>query len=137
LRADFLFRCEDRIIWIAPLQDRPADVPGIARVVWNDLQDKRIERLLLAEKRAAQAERREPRDMWVDRHLLVPDDARDLVDRQVRGEIVWDGNVRALRTLLGLAISPFSANRCSSSTILGSPTLLPLQLDSRNRKKRV
>jgi hypothetical protein len=105
--------------------------------VWNDLQDKRIERLLLAEKRAAQAERREPRDMWVDRHLLVPDDARDLVDRQVRGEIVWDGNVRALRTLLGLAISPFSANRCSSSTILGSPTLLPLQLDSRNRKKRV
>jgi hypothetical protein len=35
------------------------------------------------------------------------------------------------------ATSPFSANRCSSSTILGSPTLQPLQLDSRNRKKRV
>ena len=34
-------------------------------------------------------------------------------------------------------INPFSANRCSSSTILGSPTLQPLQLDSRNRKKRV
>src|ERR1039458_6930472 len=33
--------------------------------------------------------------------------------------------------------NPFSANRCSSSTILGSPTLLPLQLDSRNRKKSV
>src|ERR1017187_8271758 len=30
--------------------------------------------------------------------------------------------------------NPFSANRCSSSTILGSPTLQPLQLDSRNRK---
>ena len=34
-------------------------------------------------------------------------------------------------------LNPFSANRCSSSTILGSPALQPLQLDSRNRKKRV
>jgi hypothetical protein len=34
-------------------------------------------------------------------------------------------------------VSPFSANRCSSSTILGYPTLQPLQLRSENPEKRV
>src|ERR1035437_4779605 len=44
---------------------------------------------------------------------------------------------RRNRLSLQPRISPSSANRCSSSTILGSPTLQPLQLDSRNRKKGV
>ena len=37
----------------------------------------------------------------------------------------------------GRSINPFSANRCSSSTILGYPTLQPLQLRSENPEKRV
>jgi hypothetical protein len=35
------------------------------------------------------------------------------------------------------AFSPFSANRCSSSTILEAPTLQALQLGSENPEKRL
>jgi hypothetical protein len=34
-------------------------------------------------------------------------------------------------------VSPFSANRCSSSTILESPAWQPLQLGFENPEKRV
>jgi hypothetical protein len=34
-------------------------------------------------------------------------------------------------------INPFSANRCSSSTILEAPTLQALQLGSENPEKRL
>jgi membrane fusion protein (multidrug efflux system) len=37
----------------------------------------------------------------------------------------------------GTPVNRFSANRCSSSTILGFPTLQPLQLGSENPEKRV
>jgi len=105
LRADFLFRCEDRIITIAPLQDRPADIPPIAQLVWNDLQAKRITRLTESEQETAKGEHRVPHAIVHDRRRLTWRDIRNLVNSQLNGAIIWDGNVRALRTLLGLAVS--------------------------------
>lgn len=47
----------------------------------------------------------------------------------------WCTNV--FRASSRYRLNPFSANRCSSSTILGYPTLQPLQLRSENPEKRV
>src|SRR5664280_2381775 len=61
---------------------------------------------------------------------------KSLLRKVLSGSVPREKIPEAARANLA-RINPFSANRCSSSTILGSPTLQPLQLDSRNRKKRV
>jgi hypothetical protein len=78
LREDFIFRFEDRVIHVPPLGERPADIPAIARAVWDRLWREG-------------EERRE----------LTPPVLRWLCGQETR----WQGNVRALRTLLSLAAS--------------------------------
>jgi len=93
LRSDLLYRCEDRVITLAGLANRPADISPIAMQLW--------------------------RDAGIGSRKLVPAHLRNLVDRTVKNEIDWDGNVRALRTLVGLvgalAQQPGSTNQTTSS----------------------
>lgn len=78
LALDFLFRCEDRVIHVPPLRDRLADLPALAKAIWAELA-------------APSAATRE----------LHPAAIRALYDRATQ----WEGNVRALRTLLALVFS--------------------------------
>jgi transcriptional regulator with AAA-type ATPase domain len=76
LHLDFLFRCEDRVIYVPPLRARPADAPALAARIWADLAT----------------------TVSVPREL--PPDA---VEALFHPKTQWEGNVRALRTLLTLA----------------------------------
>jgi DNA-binding NtrC family response regulator len=81
VREDFIFRFEDRVVAIRPLQDRPADIPAIARWLWARI----CGRLW-----SGDDDRRED---------LTPAALRWLCSLENR----WEGNVRSLRTLLTLA----------------------------------
>jgi DNA-binding NtrC family response regulator len=81
LRLDFLFRFEDRVLVVPPLRSRPADVPAIARSLWNSLT-------------AAAGEALEDR-------VLSWRSLRDLHSRKLE----WKGNVRELAGLLSLVAS--------------------------------
>lgn len=83
LRLDFLFRFEDRVLVVPPLRNRPADLPAIARYIWNSLT-------------AAAGEALEDR-------ILPWRSLRDLHSRKPKLE--WKGNVRELAGLLNLVVS--------------------------------
>jgi DNA-binding NtrC family response regulator len=79
LREDFIFRFKDRIIHIPPLRERPADIPAIALRIWDSLWKSD-----------------DPR-----KRALTPPVLQHLLAREKN----WDGNVRALQTLLSLTTS--------------------------------
>src|SRR5262249_53516189 len=73
LRADFLYRFEDRVILIPPLRERPADFPAIAYHLWRSIT----------------------RDGSDDR-VLPWRSVREIFSRK----LAWEGNVRELAALL-------------------------------------
>jgi DNA-binding NtrC family response regulator len=79
MREDFLFRFEDRVIFVPPLHERRADLPAIARHIWESCW-------------AATDTRRRG---------FSPPVAEWLSEQGTK----WRGNVRALRALLSLAAS--------------------------------
>lgn len=83
LREDFIFRFEDRIIYIPPLRERPADIPAIAYNIW----DRTWEHMWSADK-------------CLKRPLSIP-----VLQWLFSQQQEWEGNVRALRTLLSLTAS--------------------------------
>ena len=80
MREDFLFRFEDRVIFVPPLRERAADLPAIARYIW--------------ERCWAATDTR--------RRGFSPAVAEWLSGQRTTE---WRGNVRALRALLSLAAS--------------------------------
>jgi DNA-binding NtrC family response regulator len=83
IREDFIFRFEDRILYIPPLRERPADLPALALHLWDRVWP-------MAHPQAGPG-RRELRPLVL----------RFLATRESR----WSGNVRALRALLAMAAS--------------------------------
>ena len=79
LRADFLYRFEDRVLVIPPLRDRPADLPAIANSIW---------------------ELRFASELAGDR-VLSWRSVREIASQNLQ----WDGNVRELAALLQLVVS--------------------------------
>lgn len=80
VREDFIFRFEDRVIHIPPLTQRVADIPAIARNVWDKFWSG---------------------DQSGFRRPLSPGVIRWISDQEIK----WEGNVRTLRALLSLAAS--------------------------------
>ena len=78
VREDFIYRFEDRILNVPPLRERRADVPALVRRFWDEL--------------------------WKDTECprpLSPLFVRAVCLQPTR----WEGNVRALRAMLLLAVS--------------------------------
>jgi DNA-binding NtrC family response regulator len=87
LRPDFLYRFGTRIISIPPLIARPADIPAIARTLWDKLwQD-----ALASASGSAPAQ--------------PPPLRSDALRRLLSGDVDWGGNTRTLRTALDLVVS--------------------------------
>jgi DNA-binding NtrC family response regulator len=80
MRMDFLFRFGDRVLVVPPLQERPADIPAIARRMWTGL----CEHFGIA-----------------DRNSIPWRSLRDLQAKR----LAWEGNVRELEALLSLVAS--------------------------------
>jgi DNA-binding NtrC family response regulator len=81
LRADFLYRFEDRVLLVPPLRDRPGDFPAIAYHVWSRLLN--------------------DSEGPPDDRVLPWRSVRDIWSRKLE----WKGNVRELSGLLGLVVS--------------------------------
>ncbi|MBZ5505690.1 MAG: sigma 54-interacting transcriptional regulator [Acidobacteriia bacterium] len=81
LREDFMYRFEDRVLIVPPLQKRPADFPAIARWIWRQLWD-------VPEEKA----------------LPVPLGS-DALRQLSTCNLAWEGNVRTLRAFLALVVS--------------------------------
>ena len=79
LREDVLYRFEDRVLVMRPLKHRPADLPAISQVIWDQLWE-------------FEPTRKVP--------LGLP-----VIKRIASKDLDWEGNVRALRALLGLVVS--------------------------------
>ena len=100
-RADFIYRFGARVIWILPLEERPADFPSIAQHIWASIWD-----------RYPTDKRREPLRSSAVKHLYC-------------GELNWDGNVRALASLLRLVTAEMrnpAMNGCSQMEIIDEIT---------------
>lgn len=80
VHEDFIFRCEDRVITVAPLRERLADIPSLARHFWDGI-----------------------RDLRSDVDVLPAESIKWLCGRLAHSE--WKGNVRALRSLVSLTAS--------------------------------
>jgi DNA-binding NtrC family response regulator len=85
LREDFLFRFEDRIILLPPLRERLADLPSIAKRIWIDCWP------------VVPGKEEDSR-----RRALSPPVLQWIAEQK---KTQWQGNIRALRTLLSLAAS--------------------------------
>jgi hypothetical protein len=88
-REDFIFRLEDRVIFVPPLRQRPADIPALSYHIWNAVwgnDEQKNERSPAVRTRSSALS--PPVIEWM---LLQPTN--------------WIGNVRALRALLLLAAS--------------------------------
>jgi DNA-binding NtrC family response regulator len=81
LREDFIYRFEDRVIVVPPLQKRPADFPAISRILWHQLWD-----------------------VPEGKPLPVALGA-DSLRRLYAYDLPWEGNVRTLRAFLALVVS--------------------------------
>jgi hypothetical protein len=83
-RPDFLYRFGARIVWLRPLDERPADFPAIAQAVWTAIWERHP-----TNKDGKPEGPWEPLRSGAVKHLFAAD-------------LNWDGNVRALAALLRL-----------------------------------
>jgi len=90
VRADFIYRFEERVIHLRSLSERPADIPAIAQRIWSGLWT------------GVQS----PRN-------LTPPHLQFIMSSGVN----WEGNVRQLRALLSLAASMARTSDYSLRTI--------------------
>lgn len=77
-REDFVYRAEERILFVPPLRERPADIPALCHSIWSD--------------RRRRTARLRPLDSTV-------------IARLCDASMNWTGNVRSLRALLSLVAS--------------------------------
>ena len=80
VHEDFIFRCEDRVVTVAPLRERLADIPSLARHFWDEI----------AKSKQEGDEFPPGALLWLCQHMEHSE---------------WKGNVRALRSLVSLAAS--------------------------------